>query len=184
MPETGVECPVWELDALHQYLDGELSFARQPDLFAHLSDCCECRRMMESVMHFRRMSRQEYLALPPSADEAFFERLAHQKERGARVDRESDRRPLWDSSRAITLRSALFMAAAVFLIGLLVPMPSRTDYGAPLIQLEVERVKFNPVRFRSQESVIYYWYPGLEVIADRENGGAREDGSVVLESFE
>ena len=62
-------------EALNLYMDGELPFAEQPVLFAHLATCDPCRRMLGAMMEFRRMSRQEVCPVPPAVDEAFFRRL-------------------------------------------------------------------------------------------------------------
>jgi len=160
---------------LHQYLDGELSFHAQSSLFEHMAECENCRRMMESVLAFRRMSRQEFLAYPPAADDVFFERLAKLKKQSDQVDRESDRKPLWNASRSISLRSALALASIVFLIGLFVPTPARTDYATALIQLEVERVQFEPSDSIVIESHIYHWVDGITVEAVRTGSQESEE---------
>ena len=163
----GSACSTNSNEFLHRYLDGELSFDVQSSLFEHMADCEICRRMMESVLAFRRMSRQEFLAYPPAADDVFFERLAKLKKQSDQVNREYDRKPLWNASRSISLRSALALAGVVFLIGLFVPMPSRTDYATALIQLEVERVQFEPSDSIVIESHIYHWVDGITVEAVR-----------------
>ena len=173
----GAACSLDGSDVLHRYLDGELSLDVQLELFEHMADCEGCRRMMESVLAFRRMSRQEYLAYPPAADDVFFERLALLKTRTEQVDREEDRKPLWNSRRSISLRSALALASIVFLIGLLVPMPARTDYATALIQFEVERVQFEPTDSVVIESPIYHWVDGITVEA------TRADSQVPRETF-
>jgi len=155
------------MEGLHSYLDGDLSFVKQPELFEHLASCKTCRRTMDSVLAFRRMSRQEYIALPPAADEVFFERLNRLKQQNDQVNRSADRKPLWDAKRSISLRSALALACIVFLVGLLVPMPARTDYATALIQLEVERVQFEPSDSIIIETPIYYLGDGIMVEATR-----------------
>ena len=160
-------CSTNSNEILHQYLDGELSLDVQSSLFEHMADCENCRRMMESVLAFRRMSRQEFLAYPPAADEVFFKRLAKLKKQSDQVDREGDRKPLWNAKRSISLRSSLALASIVFLIGLFVPMPSRTDYVTALIRLEVERVQFEPSESIVIESHIYHWVDGITVEAVR-----------------
>ena len=154
-------------EKLHAYLDGELSIKEQPVLFEHLAGCSECRKSMEAVLVFRRMSRQEYLALPPSADDAFFKRLAHAKKLSNRYDRSEDRKPLWNIKRSVSLRSALIMASVVFLIGLVLPMPARTGYATALIQMEVERVQFEPSDSVVLVSHLYHMIDGPTVEADR-----------------
>jgi len=165
--ESRTPCVGGKLDALHAYLDGELPIREQSALFEHLASCTACRRTMDSVLAFRRMSRQEYLALPPSADEAFFERLAHFKKLSDQHDRHEDRKPLWNARRSISLRAAVFLAAVVFVIGLILPMPARTEYATALIQMEVERVQFEPSDSVVLVSHLYHILDGPTVEADR-----------------
>ena len=122
---------------------------------------------MDAVLAFRRMSRQEYLAIPPAADEQFFERLAALKKRSDKYDRAEDRKPLWSAKKSISLRSALALAVVVFLVGLILPMPARTDYATALIQLEIERVQFEPSDSIVIQSHIYHWIDGIVVEAAR-----------------
>ena len=166
-PSKSSACTEKSVHALHGYLDGDLSFVQQPELFEHLASCKTCRRTMDSVLAFRRMSRQEYLALPPAADEVFFERLTRLKQLTDKVDRSEDRKPLWNAKRSVSLRSALALAGIVFLIGLLVPMPARTEYATALIHLEVERVQFEPSDSFLIESPIYNWVDWVTVESAR-----------------
>jgi anti-sigma factor RsiW len=147
---------------LHLYLDGELPLNCQVSLFSHMSGCGSCRSLMESVLTFRRMIRQEYVSIPPVADDTFFSRLADLKMRDSRVNRDEDRNSLWNLSRSVSLRVAILAAVAVFIVGLLFPTPLRIEYVTPLIKTEVERVKF-PV----EESIMYVFYPGIDVVANR-----------------
>ena len=152
---------------LHSYLDGDLSVGRQPLLFEHLASCDSCRQVMDSVLAFRRISRQEYISLPPAADDAFFKRLAEQKEMSERIDRTSDRDPLWNTRRSVSIRSALAVAAGVFIVGLLLPMPSRTSYTQPLVQLSAEKVDFTNSDSVVIETPIYIYVDGPTVEAAR-----------------
>lgn len=159
-------CPEQSTEALHRYLDGDLSVSEQPGVFEHLASCSDCRQMMDSIMAFRRMSRQEHIVLPPASDDTFFQRLAKLKQLSERIDRSSDRAPLWSARRSISLRSALALIVAVFLFGLMVPMPARTNYARPLIQLSVEKVDFSTSDSVVIETPIYVYY-GLTVEAVR-----------------
>ena len=58
-------------EELNLFLDGELSFDRQANLYSHLAKHPESRSFMDNVMLFRRMSRQEFIAVPPAADDEF-----------------------------------------------------------------------------------------------------------------
>jgi len=166
--EKGVAAESNELDAcgrvpdLQRYLDGELQAGSQSSLFSHMADCGECRSMMESVLVFRRMIRQEFISLPPAADDVFFSRLAELKQREDQICRSEDRSPLWNLRKSISLRTAVLAAVVVFIVGLLFPTPLRVEYVTPLISTEVERVSF-PV----EQSVMYVFYPGIDVIASR-----------------
>jgi len=147
---------------LQRYLDGELESKSQSSLFSHMSACGECRSMMDSVLVFRRMIRQEFISLPPAADDLFFSRLAELKQREEQISRTDDRSPLWNLRKSISMRAAVLAAVAVFIVGLLFPTPLRIEYVAPLITTEVERVSF-PV----EQSVMYVFYPGIDVVASR-----------------
>lgn len=174
----GVPCCGSTEEALNQYVDGELSFEAQPGLFAHLAACSECRRTLEAVMRFRRMSRQEGLSVPPGVDEAFFARLAAHKQAGRPVDRAADRRPLWQARAPISLRSAVMVAVLVFVTGLLMPKHGgettpRLSAGAAYVEGIDERVEFlEPVVLRPE--AVYVFYPGLTVEADKEERVATE----------
>jgi hypothetical protein len=164
-------------EALHHYLDGELPVSEQPRVFQHLASCAECRQLMDSVMSFRRMSRQEYIALPPASDDAFFSRLTQQKELSERVDRAADRDPLWKARRSVSVRSALAIATVVFLFGLMLPMPARTSYTQPLIHLSAETVDLSNSDSVVIESPIYFYVDGPTVEAVRASDFVEADQS-------
>ncbi len=154
-------------EALNLYLDGELSVEMQPFLFAHLSVCASCRRRFDAVLRFRRMSRQEYLVVPPSVDDAFFERLARHKTVSLRVDRASDRRPLWNLRTPVSLRSAVIVALALFLIGVMLPgSTTPDDQTGAAVRGEEERVEFVDLEVApSRFEAVYVFYPGLTIEA-------------------
>jgi hypothetical protein len=66
------------------------------------------------------------------------------------------------------MRSALALAAGVFIFGLLLPMPSRTSYTQPLIQLSAEKVDFSNSDSVVIETPIYIYVDGPTVEAARE----------------
>lgn len=151
-------------EALSLYVDGELSLEAQPILFAHLASCEACRRTLAGVLEFRRLSRQEVIAVPPAVDDAIMERLAKRKSALDRVDRAADRRPLWQARTPVSLRAAAVVALVVFFLGLLIP--HRAAPPAPTtseVQGEEERVRFQE-RIRVAEAV-YVIYPGLTIEA-------------------
>jgi anti-sigma factor RsiW len=155
-------------EAMNLFVDGELPFDRQPALFAHLVACDDCRRMMDSVMRFRRISRQEHLAVPTAVDDLFMKRLAHQKETSLRVDRAADRSPLWHARTPVSLRTAAAVAAVVFVVGLLLPAKRPSAPPANLVNGLQERVEFldrqaSPLL----REAVYVFYPGLTVEATK-----------------
>lgn len=151
---------------LNLYLDGELSADREAALFAQLSKDDELRSLMDSVLLFRRMSRQEYIALPPSADDRFFQRLAEVKVGVSKIDRIQDREPLWNTRRPISVKSAVAAVAAVFIVGLSLPMTGDGLTTSFLAQ-EEERVFFDAPETRVLQSYIYVFEPGLMIEADK-----------------
>ena len=159
-------------DSLNRYIDGELEFDRQAALFAHLAVCPSCRRTLESVLAFRRLSRSETLAVAPAVDDAFFKRLARHRESHKHVDRAAERRPLWQSRAPISVRTGVAAAVIVFLLGLLVP--SNLDSTVARLQPAVigmqEIVELQPaatVLPRAQSETLYVFYPGLTVEATK-----------------
>jgi anti-sigma factor RsiW len=152
----------WEA-ALNHYVDGELPFQEQPALFAHLSTCAACRRTLEAVLAFRRMSRQEPLAVPPAADDAVFRRLDQVKQRTERVDREAERRCLWTARAPISLGAAAMVAVVLFVVGLLVPMQLDEVDPSAFVSTDMERVEVEP----APAQAVYVFYPGLTVEATK-----------------
>lgn len=152
---------------LNLYLDGELPVDRQGALFEHLAGCRECRARMDSVMEFRRLSRQEYITVSPGVDDAFLERLARLKKSNERFDRTEDRRPLWNARQTVSVGTAVLAITAVFVIGLMLPVAGDADTAEPTVQFIEERVEFEEVPSEIRESPIYVFVPGLMVEANR-----------------
>ena len=140
---------------------------RQGAVYAHLADSVDSRSFMDQVLLFRRMSRQEYLDVPPSVDEAFFARLDALKSSGTRVDRFADREPLWSSRRPVTVRAAIAAVVVVFMVGWMLPYAGDEEQTAFLSQ-EEERVLFDTPQARVMQSYIYVFEPGLTIEADAE----------------
>lgn len=152
----------WEA-ALNEYVDGELPMEAQPRLFAHLATCAPCRRTLEAVLAFRRMSRQEPLAVPPAADDAVFRRLDHVKQRTERAGRNAQQRSLWTAPTPLSLGAAAMVAAVLFVVGLLLPMQLEEPPSAPLVSAGMERVEFDS----TPAEAVYVFYPGLTVEATK-----------------
>lgn len=154
-------------EELNLFLDGELPLERQGDLYAHLARDLEARSFMDQVLLFRRMSRQEYLDVPPAVDESFFARLDALKSSGERVDRFLEREPLWNTRKPVSLRAALAAVVAVFMIGWLLPLAGE-DAQTTFIAQEEERVFFDIPQTRVMQSYIYVFEPGLTIEAEAE----------------
>jgi len=150
---------------LNLFLDGELPLDRQEELYAHLAQDRKARSFMDHVMLFRRMSRQEYIEVPPAVDDAFFRRLDALKRSGERVDRFVEREPLWNTRRPVSLKTAVAAVVAVFMIGWFLPVMADSNETAFLAQ-EEERVAFDIPQTRVMQSYIYVFEPGLTIEAD------------------
>lgn len=151
-------------EALNRYVDGELAFETQPALFSHLASCSTCRRTLEAVLVFRRLSRQEPLVVPPAADDSFFKRLDQIKRRGERVDRQAARRPMWQWRTPVSLGLAAVVAVLVFVAGMFASGSNAAVAESPLVVGAEERVLFNePTR----PEAVYVFYPGLTVEATK-----------------
>ncbi len=146
-------------EALNLYMDGELPFAEQPVLFAHLATCDQCRHMLGAMMEFRRMSRQEVCLVPPAVDETFFRRLDEINGRSHRVDRYMDRRPLWQTRASVSLRVAAMAAVLLFCAGFFFPQTT----GEPLVikRVELQEEHVVPVVIEP----VYVITPGVTVEA-------------------
>lgn len=154
-------------EELNLFLDGELPLDRQGRLYAHLAENIEARSFMDQVLLFRRMSRQEFLDVPPAVDESFFARLDALKSSGERVDRFLEREPLWNSRKPVSLRAAIAAVVAVFMIGWLLPLGGDGN-GTAFIEQQEERVFFDMPQTRVMQSYIYVFEPGLTIEADAE----------------
>ena len=148
-------------EALNLYMDGELPFAEQPGLFAHLATCDRCRHVLGALMEFRRVSRQEVCTVPPAADDAFFRRLDEIKGRSHRVDRYMDRRPLWQTRGSVSLRVATMAAVLLFGAGLFFPQTTGESFSVVPVEVQEERVEFYPL------VPVYVITPGVTVEAPK-----------------
>lgn len=144
-------------ELVHSFLDGELNREQQPDVFAHLADCTVCRDTVDNVMRFRQISRQKHLPVPPVVDEEFLRKLERHKVQNRRRDRIEERRPLWQTRRLVSLRTALLAGGFLLGVGLLVPAVPKQAAQSFVVRGETEQVEFR--------DVIYVIYPGLTVEA-------------------
>ena len=112
------------------------------------------------------MSRQESFPVPPSVDDAIFERLNQVKKRSKRIDRYWDRRPLWQVRASVSLRAAALAAVLLFGAGLMFPQDAGLPIAANVIEVEQEQVEL-PSEIAIQQQVLYVFYPGLTVEASK-----------------
>ncbi len=148
-------------EAIHLFADGELPLGAHADLFARLSISKDARELLDSLLAFRRMSRMESLAPPPSLDLALMSRLketqrTHQKRR--------DRAPhpgVWGRSVRMSVRAMTVSAMLLLAVGSLVPL--RTPAEPPRV------VRMTPPADDGVSmSASYVITDGVTVEADRE----------------
>ncbi|MEM6784225.1 MAG: zf-HC2 domain-containing protein [Bacteroidota bacterium] len=150
---------------LDLYVDGELPFADQPALFAHLAECATCRAQFNALMAFRVAARQDYLPVTPSMDAAFFARLDQAKRArphppGARAE---DRQPFRSLKRRVSVRTALLLSLVLFAVGLLSARPS--DPEPPVVPVRVADMP-------EAAQALYVIYPGITVEDERDEDEA------------
>lgn len=106
---------------LNLYADGELPSARQAELFAHLARCAACRAQFNALLAFRLAARQEVLAVPPAADEAFFAHIDRLRRAAHPApERAAERRFFGDAlRRRVPLGVALVVAVVLVALGFL-----------------------------------------------------------------
>jgi len=167
-----ISCEMGDEEILNQYLDGELAFERQADFFQHLSVCVHCRSTFDAVLSFRRMSRQENLAVPSAVDSAFYEALSELKRQNNHYDRAVDRRPLWQLKTPVSLRSAMITAVLLFVAGFLLPThlaPEPVVTAMARVTGEEELINLAQIEtVKKHYEPVYVFYPGLTVEAEHE----------------
>jgi anti-sigma factor RsiW len=159
-------CPSMET-SLNLFLDGELPSNEQRELYLHLAQCEECRRFLDSMLIFRKIAREENLAVPPQVDEAFFERLAAHKEAvdesTHRADRRERRREKFPRvGRLITIGCVVALVAGTVLA-------TSVDWTSAhaVVSGEEELVNFPILEPQVREQgAVYVFYPGLTIEAE------------------
>ncbi len=150
-------------EAIHLFADGELPLDAHADLFARLSISKDARELLDSLLAFRRMSRMESLAPPPSLDLALMARL---KETQRAQQKRRDRAPhpgIWGRSVRMNVRAMTLCAMVLLAVGSLVPM--RTPAEPPRV------VRMTPPSADADGmamSANYIITDGVTVEADRE----------------
>ncbi len=153
-----------ENETLDLYLDGELPWTREADLFRHLSTCVTCREHLNGVLAFRRITRDEFVDVPPWADDRLLSRIEEHRRGVERTARLHARDSLWTARTTVSVRS-LVLALGVFLLSLAV-MTELTDNGRGYVYFEQEYVRFDAGIPGPSE--VYVFYPGLTVEAERD----------------
>ena len=158
------------LQALNEFLDGELDANDQSALFAHLSECELCRKELEGVMTFRRLSRVEHLMAPPALDAALFKKLQKHKAIATRIDRAEDRRPLWNIRRTVSVRATILTVLLVFMMGLFYPTVEKSELASSGYVTGSDEIIEFPDSDTSvwHTRTLYVFFPGLTVEASLE----------------
>ena len=150
-------CPDEDAELLlNEYVDGELDAARQPELFAHLADCAECRDQLEALLAFRLAARQEPLAVPASADAALFARLDRTRARRP-ADRRADRAPLGGAlHRRVSVGAMVAVAALAVAVGTVLAPERAPETPDRVVEAVLE------------DGTLYVIDPGVTAEADRD----------------
>ena len=152
-------CPSEDADVLlNEYVDGELHPARQPELFAHLAACADCRAQFDALFAFRLAVRQEPLPVPPAVDAAVFARLDRSRRAGRRApDRRAERSPVGTAlRRRVSVGLALAVAGVAVVVGTAL---AEEPAPAPLEDRVVETFL--------DDGPLYLMDPGVSVEAPR-----------------
>lgn len=60
-------------ELINLFVDGELDSAGQDEMFAHLSDCADCRSFLQGLVQIRDIMHREQVAFPEETDRAVLE---------------------------------------------------------------------------------------------------------------
>ncbi|NNE47634.1 MAG: hypothetical protein HKN37_13350 [Rhodothermales bacterium] len=146
------------------YLDGELPASREADLFRHLSTCSSCRDCLNSVLSLRRIHGEEYISVPPWADDALLARVDKRRRAGRRTAQLHTNQSIWSARTTVTIRSVLVVAGAVLVSAAYLTKQFASASGHVFV--EQEHVRFiDPIP--PLRSEVYVFYPGLTIEADR-----------------
>jgi anti-sigma factor RsiW len=146
------------------YLDGELPASREADLFRHLSICSWCRDCLNSVLSLRRINGEEYIVVPPWADDALLVRVDKRRREGRRTAQLHTNQSFWSTRTTVTIRSVIVVAGVVLVSAAY--LTNQLASSSAYVTVEQEHVRFidpmPPLR-----SEVYVFYPGLTIEADR-----------------
>lgn len=152
-------------EALNAFVDGILSTDDQVTLFEHLAGCTQCRSELDAIMTFRRISRQEYISVPPAVDDEFYKKLAAHKSQD--INQSDVDRSVLAANVPMSLRTIILAASVVFLIGFFIP-GNMTSADTKVVETRQERVNLASTSATSSMlEAVYVFYPGLTVTADQ-----------------
>ncbi len=149
---------------LDLYLDGELPHSQESTLFRHLSQCAGCRDYLNGVLAFRRISREEFLEVPPRADDGLLARIEEIRQTEQKTARLHAHDSLWAARATVSVRSLVLAFGAVLVSAVLLSGLGKPSPGYVLVEQEHFRFDRTP----SIVSEVYVFYPGLTVEAERE----------------
>jgi predicted anti-sigma-YlaC factor YlaD len=159
-------CEAFE-EAVNHFLDGELPFEEQGPLYRHLADCEPCRRYLDSLLVFRRIIREENLAVPPHVDEMFLERLAAHKEAVADAQDSKERRDRRRELLPVVGRALTLATVVGFIVGTVVMRNNDATTPSAVVVGEEELMNFPTAERPAREaSAVYVFYPGLTIEAE------------------
>jgi anti-sigma factor RsiW len=157
-------CVVFE-EMVNGYADGELDEAQHARLFAHLATCGACRELLENVVHFRRLIRDERIIVPPKSDIDLFQRVASLRASSEVSQRMHERDPVWSARKTISTRTALAVTSAVFFFGLVFGNIT-ADEASYSVSGTQEGVQIEEGA-QTSDNAVYVFYPGLIIEAER-----------------
>ncbi len=161
-----VVCESYE-DRINSYVDGELAFHLQAELFTHLSRCEPCRRYLDGLIAFRRLVADEALVIPPSLDEAFLQRLGAHRQSVAAVKQRAARRGRIRDAVPVAGRAAVVMLVLGIIVGNIIANEISRAPSPGHVVAEEELVNFPAASSAdSQSGAVYVFYPGLTVEAE------------------
>ena len=145
-------------EVLNRYLDGLTGDEEDVVLFSHLSLCASCRRQLNAVLEFRRLTRGERFEVPPWTDQRLFKRIGAKRSVGDRRDSAAlDRR--WSRRTKVSVRSAA-MALAIACTLLVLLLDGAATHRTTTVFAVQERVDFAD---SEPPDPVYVFYPGVIV---------------------
>ena len=156
-------CEVGE-DLVNRYVDAVLPSGEEPALFSHLADCESCRRLLDSVLLFRRQSRMERLVVPPEVDAGLMLLLERKRKESLVEAEHHERSPVWKRNFNLSRGTAAVLAFLLVAVGFTLPRVPADNQLVPLVIGHQEYVSL----LGSRSEPVYVFYPGVTVEGERE----------------